>query len=192
MATRRRRCAACGAADDAAQQNKTKQNDVTRLRARTRGRARHGRSRCTPREPALTCVPATRRTPHALSACGAPHAGRTGVSRWRGDRGTVGDAGRGAQGPLLSRFPDPTFCRVPPGMRSIHPHRCHLCGWIEHILGGTPQNDGQETSIMGGRRAAPLHVSQRHGREAMLGVPDQRPDLIQVRDKCRLLLAGLA
>ena len=34
-----------------------------------------------------------------------------------------------------------------PGMRSIHPHKCHLCGWIERIPGGTRQNDGQETGL---------------------------------------------
>ena len=28
--------------------------------------------------------------------------------------------------------------RVPPGMRSIHPHKWHLCGWIERIPGGEP------------------------------------------------------
>ena len=27
----------------------------------------------------------------------------------------------------------------PQSMRSIHPHKCHLCGWIERIPGGTRQ-----------------------------------------------------
>ena len=38
-------------------------------------------------------------------------------------------------------------------MRPIHPHKCHLCGWIERIPGGTRQNDGLETGIMGATAA---------------------------------------
>ena len=33
-------------------------------------------------------------------------------------------------------------------VRSIHPHKCHLCGWIERIPGGARENDGLETGIM--------------------------------------------
>ena len=47
----------------------------------------------------------------------------------------------------------PSFCQVPPGMRSIHPHKWHLCGWIERIPGATWQNDGLETGIMGAAAA---------------------------------------
>ena len=31
--------------------------------------------------------------------------------------------------------------------------RCHLCGWIERIPGGTRQNDGLETGIVGAAAA---------------------------------------
>ena len=41
-------------------------------------------------------------------------------------------------------------------MRSIHPHKCHLCGWVERIRGGTRQNDGLETGVGGGAAAARL------------------------------------
>ena len=41
----------------------------------------------------------------------------------------------------------PSCRRVPPGMRSIHPHKWHLCGWIEHIPRGTQQNGGLETGL---------------------------------------------
>ena len=50
---------------------------------------------------------------------------------------------------FASRFPDCHFAGGNPGMHSIHPHKCHLCGWIERIPGGTRQNDGQEIGIMG-------------------------------------------
>ena len=41
--------------------------------------------------------------------------------------------------PPSSRFPDRRFPRFPrPGMRSIHPHEWHLCGWIERTPGGNP------------------------------------------------------
>ena len=46
---------------------------------------------------------------------------------------------------------------VPPGMRSIHPHKWHLCEWIERIPRGTRQNDGQETGLgKGGLRPRDL------------------------------------
>ena len=38
-------------------------------------------------------------------------------------------------------------------MRSIHLHKWHLCGWRERIPGGTRQNDGLETGIMGATAA---------------------------------------
>ena len=34
-------------------------------------------------------------------------------------------------------------------MRSIHPHKCYLCGWIERIPGGTRQDHGLEAGIKG-------------------------------------------
>ena len=36
-----------------------------------------------------------------------------------------------------------------PGMRSIHRHKGHLCGWIERIPGGTREHDGLDTGIVG-------------------------------------------
>ena len=47
----------------------------------------------------------------------------------------------------------PSVCRVPLGMRSVHPHKWHLCGWIERIPVGTRQNDGLETGNMGATAA---------------------------------------
>ena len=47
----------------------------------------------------------------------------------------------------------PSFCRVPPGTRSIHRHKWHLCGWIERVPGGTRENDGLETGIVGATAA---------------------------------------
>ena len=44
----------------------------------------------------------------------------------------------------------PSFCRVPPGMRSVPLYRWHLCGWIERIPGGTQQNDGLGNRNYGG------------------------------------------
>ena len=35
-----------------------------------------------------------------------------------------------------------------------HPHKCHSCGWIERMPGGTWQNDGLETGIRGATAAA--------------------------------------
>ena len=55
--------------------------------------------------------------------------------------------------PLWSRFPGRHAAGVPRVSRSIHPHKCHLCGWIERIPSGTRQNDGLETWIMGAAAA---------------------------------------
>ena len=40
---------------------------------------------------------------------------------------------------IIPGFQTPTFW-VPPGMRSMHPHKCHLCGLIERVPGGTREN----------------------------------------------------
>ena len=37
---------------------------------------------------------------------------------------------------IASRFPGRHPAGFPRGMRSIHPHKWHLCGWIERIPGG--------------------------------------------------------
>ena len=67
--------------------------------------------------------------------------------------GTRVHANLAAAGPPPKPVSRPSFCRVPPGMRSIHPHKWHLCESIERIAGGTRQNDGQETGITGAAAA---------------------------------------
>ena len=78
----------------------------------------------------------------------------------------LGSIGRGRESPrtcvhaiLAAAAPiipvsRPSFCRVPPGVRSIHPHKCH-------IRGNPAKNDGLETGIVGAAAKSDIYVGRR-------------------------------
>ena len=98
------------------------------------------RRSCTSSAPCRTTAP---RSPAAASA-------RVPSCAWQGD---AVHAHLAAVAPHNNPISRPSFSRVPlPGMRSIHPHKCHLCGWIERIPGGTRQRRRPVNRNFGGLR----------------------------------------